>query len=104
MKKILLVWVIAAMIAGCGGIPKGVTPVADFDIGRYQGVWYEIARLEHSFERGLNDVTASYGLRDDGGIDEQMVQPAATSSDHHQVRGPARRGGSGCRRARLCRG
>ena len=69
VKKILLAWVIAAMLAGCGGIPKGVTPVTDFDIGRYQGVWYEIARLEHSFERGLNDVTASYGLRDDGGID-----------------------------------
>nr|WP_074773151.1 lipocalin family protein [Nitrosospira multiformis] len=69
MKKISLAWVIAAMLAACGGIPKGVTPVTDFDIGRYQGVWYEIARLEHSFESGLSDVTASYGSRDDGGID-----------------------------------
>ena len=69
MKKISLAWLIAAMLAGCGGIPKGVAPVTGFDIGRYLGVWYEIARLEHSFERGLSDVTASYSLRDDGGID-----------------------------------
>jgi apolipoprotein D and lipocalin family protein len=32
------------------------------------GKWYEIARLDHSFERGLTRVTAEYSLRDDGGI------------------------------------
>jgi apolipoprotein D and lipocalin family protein len=32
------------------------------------GTWYEIARLDHSFERGLERVTAQYSLRDDGGI------------------------------------
>jgi len=50
------------------GIPKDVLPVKKFDISRYLGTWYEIARLEHSFERGLSDITASYSLRDDGGI------------------------------------
>ena len=35
---------------------------------RYLGTWYEIARLDHSFERGLEQVTAEYSLRDDGGI------------------------------------
>jgi len=33
-----------------------------FDINRYQGVWYEIMRLDHSFERGLTNVTATYDL------------------------------------------
>ena len=35
---------------------------------RYLGKWYEIARLDHSFERGLSRVTAEYSLRDDGGL------------------------------------
>jgi apolipoprotein D and lipocalin family protein len=32
------------------------------------GKWYEIARLDHSFERGLTQVTANYTLQDDGGV------------------------------------
>lgn len=48
--------------------PKGVTPVADFNAERYLGRWYEIARLDHRFERGLNQVTATYSKRDDGGL------------------------------------
>jgi apolipoprotein D and lipocalin family protein len=46
-----------------------VTPVSDFDVNRYLGTWYEIARLDHSFERDLVNVTARYSLREDGGID-----------------------------------
>ncbi|MBA4143934.1 MAG: lipocalin family protein [Nitrosospira sp.] len=57
-----------AILAGCAGIPKGITPVRDFDVQRYLGEWYEIARLEHSFEKGLTHITASYSLREDGGV------------------------------------
>jgi apolipoprotein D and lipocalin family protein len=42
--------------------------VAGFDLQRYLGTWYEIARLPHSFERDLQQVTATYSLRDDGKI------------------------------------
>lgn len=48
--------------------PSGVTPITDFDVDRYLGHWYEIARLDHSFERGLSQVSAHYSQRDDGGI------------------------------------
>ncbi|EEE0389127.1 hypothetical protein BRR18_24075, partial [Salmonella enterica] len=48
--------------------PKGVTVVNNFDAKRYLGTWYEIARFDHRFERGLDKVTATYSLRDDGGI------------------------------------
>ncbi len=50
------------------GPPSGVTAVDNFDINRYLGTWYEIARLDHRFERGLDHVTAQYSLRDDGGV------------------------------------
>jgi apolipoprotein D and lipocalin family protein len=41
------------------------TVVKDFDIKRYLGTWYEIARFDHKFERGLVGVTATYSFRDD---------------------------------------
>jgi len=56
------------LTSGCTGIPDNVSPVSGFDVNRYLGTWYEIARLDHSFERGLEQVTAEYSLRDDGGI------------------------------------
>lgn len=45
-----------------------MTVVTGFDLNRYLGTWYEVARLDHRFERGLSDVTATYSLRDDGGV------------------------------------
>ena len=66
MKKIVLVAVLA--LVGCTGIPEGIEPVEDFELEPYLGTWYEIARLDHSFERGLSNVTANYSLREDGGV------------------------------------
>ena len=64
------VWtlVAVAMLSGCLGVPASVEPVQEFDLNRYLGKWYEIARLDHSFEEGLDNVTAVYSLRDDGGV------------------------------------
>jgi apolipoprotein D and lipocalin family protein len=55
-------------LAGCVSVPDGVTPVTGFDVDRYMGTWYEIARLDHRFERGLSNVTATYQLQDDGSV------------------------------------
>ena len=49
-------------------MPDTVTPVANFELNRYLGKWYEIARLDRSFERGLERITAEHSVRDDGGI------------------------------------
>ncbi|MFO7994197.1 MAG: lipocalin family protein [Marinobacter sp.] len=56
------------LLAGCTGLPDGIDPVNDLDMERYQGTWYEIARLDHSFEEGLSNVTAEYSVQDDGSI------------------------------------
>jgi apolipoprotein D and lipocalin family protein len=66
MTKILIVLVL--FLTGCVGIPENVKPVDNFRLEKYLGKWYEIARLDHSFERGLTRVTADYSLRDDGGV------------------------------------
>ena len=60
--------ILMIFLAGCLGMPSTVTPVENFEINRYLGKWYEVARLDHSFERGLEQVTAEYSLRNDGGV------------------------------------
>ena len=42
--------------------------VQSVDAKQYLGTWYEIARLDHNFERGLEQVTANYSLEKDGSI------------------------------------
>ena len=66
--KLLSLTIAALLLAGCTGVPKGIDPVTGFDQERYLGTWYEIARLDHSFEEGLNRVTAEYLPNDDGSI------------------------------------
>lgn len=67
MKNPIIIF-LTVFLFGCISTPEGVEPVTDFDISRYLGTWYEIARLDHSFERGLMEVTADYSFRKDGGI------------------------------------
>lgn len=56
------------MLCGCLGVPRGIRPVEDFELDRYLGTWYEVARLDHRFERGLTRVTAEYTLKADGTV------------------------------------
>jgi apolipoprotein D and lipocalin family protein len=67
MKKTIF-GLIVLSLTGCLRYPESVKPVSGFDLNSYIGKWYEIARLDHSFERGLTKVTAEYSLREDGGI------------------------------------
>lgn len=66
MKRILLLLV--CLLMGCTEMPEDVKPVDNFKLEKYLGKWYEIARLDHSFEKGLSRVTAEYSMRPDGGV------------------------------------
>lgn len=66
--RTLTISALLSLLAGCTGVPKGIDPVTGFDVKRYVGTWYEIMRLDHSFERGLTNVTATYALRDGGKV------------------------------------
>lgn len=67
VKKFLLI-IIPFLAAACTGKPEGVVAVKNFELDRYLGKWYEIARLDHSFERGLTNINAQYSMRDDDGV------------------------------------
>lgn len=72
-----LILAVLLMLGGCGQTPDGAprlgfiqgyrdtdVPIgskADLDIGRYLGLWYEIARFPVPFEAGCVGVTAEYG-------------------------------------------
>jgi apolipoprotein D and lipocalin family protein len=63
----VVLW-LSAVLARNVGIPDGLEAVKGFAVDRFLGTWYEIARLDHRFERGLINIRAEYSLRDDGGI------------------------------------
>lgn len=54
--------------SSCTTIPQGAKAVSPFEKGKYLGKWYEIARLDFKYERGLNNTTANYSLNSDGSI------------------------------------
>ena len=69
MNARILFATLAMALAGCVSGPKvDNTPVVAFDLARYLGEWYEIARFDHSFERGVEKAKANYTLNDDGTI------------------------------------
>lgn len=68
LRTALVIALLPFVVSGCVSTPPGVEPVDNFNLDRYLGKWYEIARLDHSFERGLHNVTAEYSMREDGGV------------------------------------
>lgn len=67
-KLVPAVALFSLFLTGCLGSPDGAVAVQGFELQRYLGDWYEIARLDHRFERGLSHVQAEYSLREDGGV------------------------------------
>ena len=47
---------------------KDLPTIKDFDLEKYLGIWYEIARLPNRFEKGLDCCTAEYSLKENGKI------------------------------------
>lgn len=66
--RYLILCLVLLPLSSCLALPEGATAVDDFTLQRYLGTWYEIARLDHRFERGLSQVTATYSMREDGGV------------------------------------
>lgn len=87
MRSLLLISCLA--ISSCLSVPDGIEPIQNFELDRYLGRWYEVARLDHSFERGLDAVTADYSLRDDGGIRVINSGRDITSGETQQAEGRA---------------
>ncbi|MBN1499317.1 MAG: lipocalin family protein [Spirochaetes bacterium] len=88
MKKLLFLLMLTAA-AGQADTGKKIIPVADFDLNRYLGKWYEIARFDHVFEKGLTKVTAEYSLMKNDKISVFNKGYAESSKKWKSVKGKA---------------
>ena len=79
--------------AACTSIPDGAVPVKPFDVARYQGTWYEIARFDFRFERNLDNVTARYTLKKNGLIEVRNRGRDTTTGNWKESIGKARQRG-----------
>ena len=68
MRKFLALTVALFFVISCVEVPEGVTPVKKFKVKKFMGTWYEVARLDHRFERGMNSVIANYSIDREGVI------------------------------------
>ena len=69
MKRFFLMACVVGLFAACDASEIDNSTVKAVDLNRYLGSWYEIAKYDHVFERGLDYAMANYTLRDDGKID-----------------------------------
>ena len=69
MKRILILLTSICLALGCKASSIDNTTVKTFDLKRFLGSWYEVARYDHWFERGMEQTKAAYKLRTDGKIE-----------------------------------
>lgn len=77
--------------AGCKDSSKSkidFSTVQSLDVNRFMGQWYELARYDHKFERGMNHVTATYSIKDDGMI--KVVNAGIKDGEAKQAEGKAK--------------
>ncbi|KAA3630391.1 MAG: hypothetical protein DWQ02_18055 [Bacteroidetes bacterium] len=67
MKKEFMIFLAMLGLFSCK-TAKELPTVDVVDLDKYSGLWYEIAKLPNSFEKGLDCVTATYSLKDNGKI------------------------------------
>jgi apolipoprotein D and lipocalin family protein len=89
-KVLITIFLLSTALLGCTSVPKGLEPVSEFDGGRYMGKWYEIARLDHSFERNLSNVSAMYTAKENGEISVLNQGYNEKSGNWKQIEGKAR--------------
>ena len=85
LSIIILVFFLAStsyLMFGKLGIPEGLTAVKPFDINKFSGTWYEVARLDHGFEKGLSHVTAQYTVNKEGGQIKVLNKAFNAKSGH----------------------
>lgn len=94
MKNILLLLCAFLGLNGCHAAQDNNTKTIDnstvpvFDVRRFMGQWYEIARYEHRFEKGMTHVTATYSLQEDGSI--KVKNEGYKNGKHKEIEGRAK--------------
>ena len=78
----------AALLAGCVSKPEGISPVTNFDVAKYQGKWYEIARFDHRFERAAPAASPKRSSPASNGSQSSTSTPSPASNQRTSPRPP----------------
>ena len=68
MRRIIILFSLVITFFACVKTPQNSSTIQNFKLNNYLGTWYEVARLDHKFERGLNNVSANYSLKSNGTV------------------------------------
>lgn len=85
---LLLLMFLAACVYHAGRDGVNRSTLSSFDLKKFMGRWYEVARFDHRFERGMHNVTADYRLLDDGSV--EVVNRGERGGETHQAVGRAK--------------
>ena len=88
MKKIITLSVLLCQLVGCSKLTVDNSVVTNLDLDRFLGNWYEIARFNHRFERGMEQTKANYILREDGKV--AVLNTGIKNGKHSQAKGIAK--------------
>lgn len=88
MKKFFTLSALLCLLVGCSKPTVDNSVVKDLDLNRYLGSWYEIARFDHSFERGMEQTKAHYALREDGKVD--VLNTGVKDGKYSEAKGVAK--------------
>jgi lipocalin len=89
MKRINFITIFACLFTSCSTLQKvNNETVESFDLNRYLGTWYEIARFNHIFERGMDHNEALYTICEDGTI--RVINSAIKNGEPKRVTGIAK--------------
>lgn len=94
VRRVLILFFLSLLVVGVvyGSGTDNVDrrPVRELDLDRYMGDWYEIARFDHPFERGLVEVRTRYTQYPDGRIEVLFTGVQLHNDRRKQVRGKVR--------------
>lgn len=88
MKKMIAFSVLLCLLAGCSKLTVDNSVVPILDLNRFLGDWYEIARFDHRFERGMEQTKATYVLREDGKVD--VLNTGVKDGERSEAKGVAK--------------
>ena len=88
MKNKFTLSVLLCQLVGRSSPTVDYSVVTDFDLNRFLGSWYEIARFDHKFERGMEQTKALYILRNDRKVD--VLNTGMKNGKHSEAKGVAK--------------
>lgn len=86
----ILAFISLILFNACETIPSGAKAVKPFDVNKYLGTWYEVARMDFKFERDLKNVTATYSKNEDGSIKVLNQGYDINTNERKQAEGKAK--------------